>query len=100
MSIIDQLEQTVTPAVLGEQASHQSVAYISLLEQFYAVLAARLAQPDIYSELLRSDETISTEAAVERPFLCSYGRDSAVQQVMIKRWRPIIILMKLRPNSY
>lgn len=84
MSIIDQLEQTVTPAVLGEQASHQSVAYISLLEQFYAVLAARLAQPDIYSELLRSDETISTEAAVERPFFVQLWPDSAVQQVMIK----------------
>ncbi|MGO3876219.1 MAG: hypothetical protein ACTJH2_08675 [Psychrobacter celer] len=84
MSIIDQLEQTVTPAVLGEQASHQSVAYISLLEQFYAVLAARLAQPDIYSELLRSDETISTEVAVERPFFVQLWPDSAVQQVMIK----------------
>ncbi|MGX8220826.1 hypothetical protein ACWS81_08710 [Psychrobacter celer] len=84
MSIIDQLEQTVTPAVLGEQASHQSVAYISLLEQFYAVLAARLAQPDIYSELLRSDETISTEAAVERPFFVQLWPDSAVQQVMIQ----------------
>ncbi len=84
MSIIDQLEQTVTPAVLGEQASHQSVAYISLLEQFYAVLATRLAQPDIYSELLRSDETISTEAAVERPFFVQLWPDSAVQQVMIQ----------------
>ncbi|MBO1517834.1 hypothetical protein [Psychrobacter halodurans] len=84
MSIIDQLEQTVTPAVLGEQASHQSVAYISLLEQFYAVLAARLAQPDIYSELLRSDETISTEAAVERPFFVQLWPDSAVQQGMIQ----------------
>ncbi|MDV2859642.1 hypothetical protein R0I52_02840 [Psychrobacter sp. CAM01] len=84
MSIIDQLEQTVTPAVLGEQASHQSVAYVSLLEQFYAVLAARLAQPDIYSELLRSDEIIRADAAVERPFFTQLWPDSAVKQEMIQ----------------
>ena len=32
MSIIDQLEQTVTPAVLGDKSS---VSHVSLLEQFW-----------------------------------------------------------------
>ena len=58
MGIIDQLEQTVTPAVLEGQALDDNVAYISLLEQFYAILSARLAMPQIYSQLLRRNDTL------------------------------------------
>ena len=51
MTIIDQLENALTPALLGET---NDVAAASLLEQFYALLIARLASADIYSQLLRN----------------------------------------------
>ena len=62
MSIIEQLEQSVTPAVLG---NNSSVAHVSLLEQFYAILAARLALPEVYSQLLRSDQVIVADSVTE-----------------------------------
>ena len=83
MNIIDQLEQTVTSAVLGGysneghisdvyvnedntgQVDNSSVSHVSLLEQFYAMLAARLALPQIYSQLLRDDEPIANENIIE-----------------------------------
>lgn len=52
MNIINQLEQSITPAVLG---AHGNVAQIGLLEQFYALLITRLAMPDVYQQL-ESDE--------------------------------------------
>ena len=85
MNIIDQLEQTVTLAVLGGynndgnisgvyvnddntgQVDNSSVSHVSLLEQFYAMLAARLALPQIYSQLLRDDEPIANDNMVETP---------------------------------
>lgn len=56
MTIIDQLDQTVTTAILGDD---NSVARNSLLEQFYAILITRLAQPTVYSQLLRTDQDAS-----------------------------------------
>ena len=85
MNIIDQLEQTVTSAVLGGysndgnisgvyvnddntgQVDNGSVSHVSLLEQFYAMLAARLALPQIYSQLLRDDEPIANNNIIETP---------------------------------
>ena len=85
MNIIDQLEQTVTSAVLGGysndgnissvyvnddntgQVDNGSVSHVSLLEQFYAMLAARLALPKIYSQLLRDDEPIANDNIIETP---------------------------------
>ena len=85
MNIIDQLEQTVTSAVLGGysneghirgvyvnddntgQVDNGSVSHVSLLEQFYAMLAARLALPQIYSQLLRDDEPIANDNIIETP---------------------------------
>ena len=55
MSIIDQLEQTVTAAILGDKGS---ISHVSLLEQFYAILASRLALPHIYSQVLRDDTVV------------------------------------------
>ncbi|TXD97056.1 hypothetical protein ES754_08580 [Psychrobacter frigidicola] len=52
MNIIDQLEQTVTPAVLGLSSN---VAQVSLLEQFYAILVTRLALPEVYTQLQRNE---------------------------------------------
>lgn len=54
MNIIEQLEQIVTPAVLGASSS---VAHFSLLEQFYAVLVMRLALPEVYTQLQRNDQS-------------------------------------------
>ena len=56
MTLIDQLERTVTTAVLGND---DNVAHTSLLEQFYAILITRLAQPMAYSQLLRSDHSVA-----------------------------------------
>ena len=85
MNIIDQLEKTVTSAVLGGysndgnisgvyinddntgQVDNGSVSHVSLLEQFYAMLAARLALPQIYSQLLRDDEPIANDNMLETP---------------------------------
>ncbi|MGO2340881.1 MAG: hypothetical protein ACTH5M_09840 [Psychrobacter sp.] len=78
MSIIDQLEKTVTPAVLGECDSKDSVAYVSLLEQFYAILAARLALPEIYSQLLR------TEEVTDQSLFKQLWSENDMQQVVIQ----------------
>lgn len=51
MTIIEQLEQSVSLPILGDE---QSIAKISLLEQFYALLIARLASANVYSQLLQS----------------------------------------------
>lgn len=65
MNIINQLEQTVTPAVLGASGS---VAHISLLEQFYAILVTRLAVSEIYTQLQRNDQSY-VEPSVARSIL-------------------------------
>lgn len=95
MNIIDQLEQIVTPAVLGSQINneqvidghridHGSVSYVSLLEQFYAILAARLALPQIYSQLLRDDEPIANENIVETPLFEQLWQAPSARQTIIE----------------
>src|SRR5699024_12824736 len=96
MNIIEQLEQIVTPAVLGSQINnkhiidgnhidHGSVSYVSLLEQFYAILAARLALPQIYSQLLRDDEPIANENIVETPLFEHLWQAPSARQTIIDR---------------
>ena len=84
MSIIDQLEKTVTPAVLGMREDSDSVAYISLLEQFYAILASRLAVPQIYSQLLRTDQVTVSDHVAERTLLDKLWQDQGQQLIIIK----------------
>ena len=84
MSIINQLEKTVTPAVLGDSNSKDSVAYVSLLEQFYALLAARLALPQVYSHLIRTDQPIATDRAVESPLFEQLWQDEAIQKMIVQ----------------
>ena len=95
MNIIDQLEQIVTPAVLGSQINneqvinghridHGSVSYVSLLEQFYAILAARLALPQIYSQLLRDEEPIANENIVETPLFEQLWQAPSARQTIIE----------------
>ena len=81
MSIIDHLEQTVTPAVLGDQSS---VSHVSLLEQFYAMLVARLALPQVYSQLLRDDQVITADNVVQTPLFEQLWQAPNARQTMIQ----------------
>lgn len=81
MTIIDQLEQTVTPAVLGNT---DSVAHITLLEEFYAMLVARLALPQVYSQLLRTDSGVATENAPERSLFEQLWPDPSMRQLIVQ----------------
>jgi outer membrane protein OmpA-like peptidoglycan-associated protein len=56
MDIISHLTRTVSPAVLGDD---HSPAKKSLLEQFYAIFAARLADNDTYNRF--ANENIATD---------------------------------------
>ncbi|MGP9545120.1 hypothetical protein ACT3QR_08965 [Psychrobacter sp. AOP7-B1-25] len=82
MNIIDQLEQTVTPAVMGNDDSN-NIAYVSLLEQFYAVLAARLAGPQIYSQMLRNDQ-ITTSSINESSLFEQLWQDKNLRETMVQ----------------
>ncbi|WP_169392207.1 MULTISPECIES: hypothetical protein [Psychrobacter] len=55
MTIINHLDSTVTPAILGNSggAAHQN-----LLEQFYAILVNRLALPEVITQLQRYDSLV------------------------------------------
>lgn len=55
MTLIHHLENTVTTAVLGHSGG---AAHRNLLEQFYAILANRLAIPEVFTQLQRYDSLI------------------------------------------
>ena len=61
MKIIDHLETTLTAAIAGDDPS---VADVSLLEQFYAILVTRLASAQIYSQLLSSQTSSESNHSV------------------------------------
>ncbi|ERL55477.1 hypothetical protein [Psychrobacter aquaticus] len=82
MSIIDQLEKTVTPAVLGDKRNN--VAYVSLLEQFYAILVARLAVPQVYSQLIRDDQMMVADSVRESSLFEQLWQDPSMQQVIVQ----------------
>ena len=84
MSIINQLEKTVTPAILGNSDDKNTVAYVGLLEQFYALLAARLALPQVYSHIMRADEGVTSDISVESPLFEKLWQDQAVQRLIIQ----------------
>ena len=84
MSMIDQLEKTVTPAVLGDSDIKDNVAYVSLLEQFYAILAARLAVPQVYSQLIRADDVIAASRATEISLFEQLWQDQQIRQVIVQ----------------
>ena len=101
MNIIDQLEQTVTSAVLGGYSNDgnissdyvnddhtnqadNSVSHVSLLEQFYAILAARLALPQVYSQLLRDDQPIANDNMIEMPLFEQLWQAPSARQMIIQ----------------
>lgn len=81
MNIIEKLEHKVTPVLLG---SDDNVAYVSLLEQFYAVLIARLSSSQIYSQLLHSNEEITADSAAKVPLFAQLWPDSNMRQTIIR----------------
>ena len=58
MNIINHLSNTITPAVLSDATASSET---SMLEQFYAIFLARLADDNTYAKLL--DENLVAENA-------------------------------------
>lgn len=81
MTLIDQLEETVTPAVLG---TNISVAHISLLEQFYAILVSRLASSEIYTQLLQEGQNHSDAATASHVLLEQLWQQPSQRQLLIQ----------------
>lgn len=81
MTIIDQLEQTVTSAVLGASGS---VADVSLLEQFYAILVTRLAVPEIYTQLVRTDQSHLDQSAASSPLFEQLWQQQSQRHLLIQ----------------
>lgn len=61
MTIIEQLETSVSIPVLGAETS---IDHISLLEQFYAVMIARLSVPQAYTQLLQANHQHTTKPVI------------------------------------
>ncbi len=78
MTIIEHLEQSASLRLLGEE---QNIAHISLLEPFYALLIARLAQPKAYTQLLQAHNELSSThlAAPSNPVVVESVRSSLAE---------------------
>ncbi|WP_299185706.1 hypothetical protein [uncultured Psychrobacter sp.] len=83
MTIIDQLDQTVTTAVLCD---NNNVAHVSLLEQFYAIFIARLAQPDVYTQLLHTEQDISVPATLSSEVSSVTMFEQLWQKASLRQW--------------
>ncbi|WP_435979848.1 hypothetical protein [Psychrobacter sp. DM4] len=82
MNIIEHLEQTVSTVVLGNS---MDAAQLSLLEQFYAILATRLSMPKVYSMLLRSDQiNVPVHEAIHDSLFEQVWQDPHARQIIIK----------------
>lgn len=99
MDIINHLARTVTPAVLGDNRNPQSE---SLLEQFYAIFAARLADNDTYSrftgqEIARDDlgfyDRVWTDqthrASISRELATSHNVDETTAKSLVAAAAPL-----------
>ncbi|MBO1531644.1 OmpA family protein [Psychrobacter sp. F1192] len=72
MDIIGHLTRTVTPAVLGDD---RAPAKKSLLEQFYAIFAARLADNETYSRFSNENIARDDQGFYERVWMDGANRD-------------------------
>ncbi len=106
MSVIDQLDQTVTPVVLGDD---RSVPHISLLEQFYAIFIMRLAQPAIYSQLLRDGSNVRVSSNASATLFEQLWQEQNQRQLLIDELAAIhhietasieTLLLKAAPLTY
>lgn len=84
MSLIDQLDQTVSTAVLGDD---NNVSHLLLLEQFYAIFIMRLAQPAVYSQLLRGNQQNTLQATL----ITSAPSATLFEQLWIVSLRQLLI---------
>lgn len=80
MSLIDHLEHTISPAVLGDASS---IAHISVLEQFYALMITRLAIPQAYSQFLGNQHRLD-QANVAMPLFEQIWHADAQRTLMVE----------------
>lgn len=84
MTILEKLEQSVSVPILGEA---QNIAVISLLEQYYAVLIARLASSQIYTLLLQDHQPLESE----QPAIDSKASGTLFEKIWPKEQQELII---------
>lgn len=78
MDIISHLTRTVSPAVLGDD---NSPAKKNLLEQFYAVFAARLADRDTYGRFANEDIARDDQGFYDRVWTDGSHRDQISREL-------------------
>lgn len=78
MDIIGHLTRTVSPAVLGDD---RSPAKQSLLEQFYAIFAARLADKDTYGRFANEDIARDDQGFYDRVWTDGAHRDQISREL-------------------
>ncbi|WP_367108501.1 hypothetical protein [uncultured Psychrobacter sp.] len=79
MTILDQLEQTVTLSILDGGNS----AYVSLLEQFYAILITRLAWSGVYRQLSHNEQTMQLDTKSNQTLFEQIWQEPAQRQLLI-----------------
>lgn len=78
MDIISHLKRTVSPAVLGDD---QSPAKQNLLEQFYAIFAARLADNETYNRFANEDVARDDQGFYDRVWTDGAHRDQISREL-------------------
>lgn len=78
MDIIGHLTRTVSPAVLGDD---RAPAKKNLLEQFYAIFAARLADNDTYSRFSNENIARDDQSFYERVWMDGANRDRVSREL-------------------
>ncbi len=78
MDIIGHLTRTVSPAVLGDD---QSPAKKNLLEQFYAIFAARLADNDTYNSFANENVARDDQGFYDRVWTDGAHRDQISREL-------------------
>ncbi len=81
MDIISHLTRTVTPAVLGDD---NNPAKKSLLEQFYAIFAARLADNDTYNRFANDNIARDDQGFYDRVWTDGSHRDQISRELAAK----------------
>ena len=78
MDIISHLTRTVTPAVLGDD---NNPAKRNLLEQFYAIFAARLADKDTYGRFANENIAQDDQGFYDRVWTDGSHRDQISREL-------------------
>lgn len=78
MDIISHLTRTVSPAVLGDD---RNPAKKNLLEQFYAIFAARLADNDTYNRFANENITRDDQGFYDRVWTDGAHRDQIAREL-------------------